>query len=554
MAAAARTLAVTATQALERECAETQRLVHAGGADPRPAVALEQAQGASLDLCELDALRDELRALLGRAASESLSEQEREYAGELAAAVVDALAAAYTSGVGTLSARADGPAEARRWLLELAVHPSPVARRLAFSLLLDVCIAATSIAVTSCGSKVIEDHYITVLQDELFTSLKEMLAKAVVVASATSNAQTQNKSKPGNSAYAEISWVRAATECLVLMTRVIDTPNTFRQDRLGQLDGAALRYCIETAAMCTSSAADLQLNLIRLLLASVSASTSDKPQNLDGCADISYDRSLGISSAAFQQCCSLEILLVVLYSTPCADVQRMLFRVLFDLACEQLTKSKTAAVTSCKDPDLLWESLIEQDFISRCVQTPLLFSSPAIPHIAKSLATVYPSLYDKSTLAMLLQLQRLLHIEDYFDRSSGLANITQVATCQGKSGFSGKLLQKVDELLASTNAADKFRGELWLAELLVFGNTGKTITNVSAATEREKESGNVAKRHHLDTSDVVDLDESNEIRSAAQSRVWELAAAGDADSPGEGQSFARIVTLFIRRLIRPKVR
>lgn len=556
-----RLFAVTDARTLAHECESTEKLVHSEdfGAYSSRLLTFHAYPAGGVGLDEIGTLRDKLCELL---ALECHSVQEEGYALELTSAIVNALSQAFISEIldGSGSCRsnhADGPADARLWLLELAVQPSPVSRQFAFATLIQVGVSATSILLTTAASSLRDTlrHSVERLEDELFATLLEMLAKAVVVAGTTSASPTRRQVRgvARGLEQGELGWVEAATECLLLFVKHADTNGGFRRDRLSQLDPSAIHYMVETVALSPSEASIVQEHVVKMMLAAVytpdarmePANTSVVPQ-MPKCG-------LRISTAAFEQCCSLELLFAMLYTTANKRVQQLLFMAVFDLACEQVHRSKSAAAPVCKDPDLLWLALLEQDFPSQWLRSPLTFSSPSIPRIAKSLATAYPSLFDKSTLAVLMQLHRLLQIDDCFERSVGLSNVIQVAKSQEKSSFTDTVMRKLDELLASSNSAERFRGELWFAELLAFGIATPTDGSGSHDAILKRTAGRGD--HKLAGEELKGsccVDENGDIRCAARTKLWGFVTS--SFSLAERLSFARVVTLFTRRSLRSKVR
>lgn len=551
-----RLLAVTDARALQRECLETEKIVHSEDTSASSSQLLvfhEQVTGV-VGLDEIDALRDEL---CGLQATKELSLEEEAYAEELEAVIVEALADAFVSGIishdDTRRARhGDRPDDAQLWLLELAVQPSPMTRQLAFSLLLQVGISSTSILLSTMidSSRNALRYDISKLQDELFATLREMLAKAVVVAGTASASPTHRQTRRSARAtvYGELSWVEAALECIVLFTKHIDGDKGFRRDRLSQLDPLALRYLFEAVALGLPDTACAQESIVELIIVTIYTS---EPRSMIASTSAPGSRSaLRVSPTAFEQCCSLELLLAMLYTAVSVHTQQLLFMVLFDLACEQLFKSKNTAAPVCKDPDLLWLALLEQELPSRWLRSPLTFSSTSTPRVAKVLATAHPSLFDKSTLAVLMQLHRFLRINEYFERSVSLSSMLQVA--QENSSQTDTIMRKIDELLSSCRATEKFRGELWLSELLTFGVTPSTggssprgaILNGAAGCEGGGRDG-------TKLQETCGFSNNDKVRCAAQDKLWNLI--GDSSLPAERMSFARVATLFVRRLLHSKV-
>lgn len=534
-------LAVTDARALAAECDATERLVH-GDARTQAAVAVERGSAPrrkTLRLVDLHALRDDLCDLRSMADRESLSTHEGGLLQEMIHATMNALTHEVLKG------DKESAAAVRLWLVELAVRPSGMARQLVFELFLQLSVNVTATLFANADSETAVDE-VQAMETQLFATLRETLSKAVVVARTAASSPTRRAGRAGAGDDAsDANWTKAALECLLLFTKNVD--GGFRADRLRLVDPEVINFVVETLAKHYAPDSCLQELAVELLVAAIYTAAQTDVQDEAAIARSGY----GVTIAAIERYCPLDLLLAVLYSTPSTWTRRVICMAIFDLVCEHVCKGKGGAVAVPEDAELVWRALLERDFPSWLARTPVAFTTAWATRTAKTLASTIPTLSEKLVLSILLQLQRIVQIDEYFQQNSGLAKVIQVVKSQAKSSATQTIVRKVEELLASRRVAEQFLGELWLAELLAIGIdlTAYRSESCILRTKADSVGANVSGE---ELEETFCFDDNAELRCAAQARLWKLAAA--TSSLSERRSFARVVALFIRRLPQYQVR
>lgn len=139
-------------------------------------------------------------------------------------------------------------------------------------------------------------------------------------------------------------------------------------------------------------------------------------------------------------------------------------------------------------------------------------------------------------------------------------------------------MAKVAQLIGSSRVEDRFHGERWLAELVAYDTNGGGFSSSSSSSSNnlsfltkhttspkdqlsesiifsgtdDVDSSMAAPNqdHGDELEETCCFDEGANIRIAAGNAFWELARSS---SPSQRESFARILSVFVKRKLRSKV-
>ncbi|KAG7391396.1 hypothetical protein PHYPSEUDO_004931 [Phytophthora pseudosyringae] len=542
------TLAVTNRHELAQEVAATEQALHPQA--KAPSTPTQEVTTPSKDQSptwgELEEIFRELHDLYEK---RTLTLREQDYVNALTQTAVRTLTrACLSSDRGDL----DASPGVRVKLLEVAVRPSAQWRRLAFTLFLNASVAALAATLsTPEDSPTARAQH---LEANLFKLLREMLAKAVVV-STTSLAsepivtfQDQTNLRP--------DWVDQAMGCLEFFVKKAN--GDFSSERLRSLDEHSLLFLVAEAS---NRGSELQRRAMELVVATMYALkiAPGGPEWQQSTKD--HTRwHCGLPVAAVEQFVSLELLLVHFYNSPVARVQRLACMVLVDVVCEQLRRTGSREGTSTAGLDQMWRVLVDWEDPSVGMRQLLLSPYVSSARVVKQLAPSCSLVSEKHLNAFVNQFRLLAQVDAYFGVNPSLD--TAIKAAKNHCNTSEELLDQVWKQLRSTRAVERFRGERWLAELLTYGQDddgfssydSKATTTIGSVRKqpevllvRPKSVSGAATNAPAgeELEETFCFDEGGEISLAAQAQFWALASP--ANVPGLRGSFARVLTLFVRR-------
>lgn len=395
-ASSKRSVAFTSPNALAADVASTQRLLRETTAsDPEDQQQPEMSDGQDVvaipTVQELPGLLNDLYQTLQGA---RLSAIKQTYVDALMQVVIAGLTRLALTKPTASQSQPLGPV--RVWLLEMAVRPTPLSRRLAFTLLYNISVTTTAILLVESADKTKE------WQARLFQVLVEMLSKAVVVASSSSPAPTE----PTMENAADLVWIETALSSLLLFVKHKDR---LRADRLAQLDPQILCFLIqEIYSERGPSAIDhnaTSLKLVELLVLSIYS----HQHHLQPKDDISHARSdstsFGLSVALIERFGGIDFLLAIFYSTASWRLQTLLFMAFFDRAVDH-TRTQSRKEEDRGELETLLRHLVRLALPQTLASSPLLFAGSSFPNVTKKILSSLSSSSNLSqTLAQSIFLQ-----------------------------------------------------------------------------------------------------------------------------------------------------
>jgi len=555
------TLAVTNPHELARELADTETAVHPPNkvAPKLPSLSSQALRRPAWD--ELEEIFRELHDLYDRSGKSALSLREQEYAGLLTHAAVRALAHACLSrDSGDLDA-----AGVRVKLLEVAVRPSAQWRRLAFTLFLSASVTSLTAALSTQEEASLPraQH----LEVNLFKLLREMLGKAVVVATTSLTAEPVSKS---HDKVTPLDWVDQAVGCLEFFVKKAD--GSYASDRLRSVDEHTLLFLVAEASNRGACGSALQQKAMELVVATMYAFKLVPTGKLAGpeWQQPTKDHTAwncGLPLAAVEQYVSLDLLLYHFYNSPVARMQRLACMVLVDVVCEQLRRTGSREGISSAGLDQIWRTFQAWEDPSAGMRQALLSPYVSSARVVKQLAPSCPLVSEKHLNAFVNQFRLLAQVDAYFGVNPSLDKAVKTARSHSNDDITEELLDQVSKLLLSTRAVERFRGERWLAELLTCGQDDDAFSSydskaTTAAGSVRKQPQVVLVRPKLESAtsttpageeleETFCFDEGGEMSLAAQARFWQLASP--ANPVGLRASFSRVLALFVRRKLQLSV-
>ncbi|KAE9044440.1 hypothetical protein PR003_g2980 [Phytophthora rubi] len=548
------TLAVTNVHDLAHELAATEHALHH---DEKTSLRMsepsarnnQKVQTPTWD--ELEEIVRELHELYERQDRVILSRREQEHAGVLTQAAVRTLTQACLSGNrGDLDASG-----VRVKLLELAVRPTEQWRSLAFTLFLNASIASLAAVLSSQeDSSIARAQHLEV---NWFKLLREMLGKAVVVATTTLGETAIARVRCG------LDWVEQAVGCLEFFVKKAN--GSYSSDRLRALDERTLLFLVAEASNRSSIDSELQQNAMELVVATMyaykvaPAGKSVGPEWQQPTKDHTV-WNCGLPLAAVEQYVSLELLLYHFYNSPVARLQRLACMVLVDLVCDQLRRTGGREGISTAGLDQIWRTFVEWEDPATGMRQALLSPYISSARVVKQLAPCCSLVSEKQLNAFVNQFRSFTQIDAYFGVNPSLDKAVKVAKSHSNGSISEEVLDQVSKQLLSNRAVERYRGERWLAELLAYGHDDDVFTSYDSKATTT--TGSVRKQPEAvlvrpkpeaapsgeELEETLCYDEGGEIGLAAQANFWELASS--ANPPARRESFARVLTLFVRRKLQ----
>lgn len=398
------TVAFTSPNALAADVASTQRLLRETTAsDPQEQQQPEQSDDTQDDVAiptvqELPELLGDLyQALDGH----RLSAGEQTYAEALVQVVVAGLTHLALAKPSSQSAASQPMGQVRVWLLEMAVRPTVLSRRLAFTLFYNLSVTTTAILLVQSVERAKD------WQTRLFQVLVEMLSKAVVVAASSSSCPALVENTAG------LLWIEHALSCLLLFVKHKDW---LRGDRLALLDPQILCFLFqETCAVSSegeSSAMDRNgssQKLAELLVFSM-YSHQHYLQPKDE-ASLSDPAGFALSATVVERFGGIDFLLTIFYSTASWRLQTLLFMAFFDRAVDQ-TRAQSRMDEDHGALEALLRHLVCSDLPQLLASTPLLFTGSCFANMVKkilsSLSSPDSSLSQAQAQSIVSQLRSLV--------------------------------------------------------------------------------------------------------------------------------------------------
>ncbi|KAG7397860.1 hypothetical protein PHYBOEH_012051 [Phytophthora boehmeriae] len=440
-------------------------------------------------------------------------------------------------------------------LLEVAVRPTAQWRRLAFTLLLN-----SSAASLAALLSVQEDSSIVQTQKlemNLFKVLREMLSKAVVV-STTSLVKEPTAVNIQHSNHSS-DWVELAVGCLELFVK--KSNGSYSSDRLRALDEHTLLFLVAEASNRGACGSDLQQKALEIIVATMYAfkvvpggkAAATERQNP------TKDHTVwncGLPLAVVEQYISTEVLLYHFYNSPVARTQRLICMVLVDLACEQMRRTGSREAINIAGLEQVWHAFLVWENPSLHFRQSLLTPYISTARLAKQLSANCPLVPEKHLNGFLNQFRVLAQVEDYFGPNPTLAKAIVAAKKQDNVNMGDILVSQVSKQLHSNRAVERFCGERWLAELLLYGQDdvfssyGSQADTVSGAARNQAEVFLVRPAAPVgeDLEETFCYDEGGEVGAVAQAKFWELISPSSA--LGLRVSFPRVLELFVRRKLQ----
>ncbi|KAG1709539.1 hypothetical protein DVH05_020189 [Phytophthora capsici] len=538
------TLAVTNVRDLSLELLATERAIHSNPAPKEESASSLKQTTSSPTWNELEEIFRELHDLYERNEKFTLSRSEEEYVNVLTQCAVKKLVQACLSTEG-------GDLEAagvRVKLLELAVRPTAHWRRLAFTLLLKSSIATLATILSTQEACMITQAQ--QVEGNLFHLLREMLGKAVVCT--TSLASNSPDQQLGS------DWIEQVLGCLDLFVKKAD--GNYSSERLRALDEHSLLFLAAEASKGTSQ---LEMKAMELVVATMYAfKVLPTGKSMANEWQPTKDHSgwnCGLPVAAVEKYLSMELLLYYFYTSPIAQMQRLVSMVLVDVVCEQLRRSGSREAIGSAGLDEIWRTFVDwNDPFRQKLLSPYVSSA----RVVKQLALRCPMVPEIQLNAFVNQFRVVTQIDAYFGVNPSLDKAVKAAKPHGNAVQ--ELLDQVMKLLLCNRVVDRFRGERWLAELLSYSQEDDAFSSYDSKATTTV--GSVCKELQVvlirpkrvsaspageELEETFCYDEGAGISSAAQAKFWELAAPTSPLVLRE--SFSRVLTLFVHRKLQLSV-
>lgn len=367
------TVAFTSPNALAADVASTQRLLRETTvSDPDEQQQPEQSDEA-LDIPTLQELPELLGDLYQALdCGHQLSAIEQTYADALMQLVVTGLAHLVLAKPSSQATASQPMDQVRVWLLEMAVRPTALSRRLAFTLFYNISVTTTAILLVQSIERVKDWH------TRLFQLLVEMLSKAVVVASSSGPA-----SKPENAA--ELVWIDHALSSLLLFVKHKDR---LRGDRLALLDPQILCFLLQETCGSASSNGESDRNGSSLKLAELLVLSMYSHQHQP--KDEAHHTGFALSAAVVERFGGMEFLLAIFYSTASWRLQMLLIMAFFDRAVDQ-TRVQARTGEDYGELEALLRDLVGSGLPQLMASTPLLFTGNYFATMTKKMLSALPS-------------------------------------------------------------------------------------------------------------------------------------------------------------------
>lgn len=537
------TLAVTNVNDLAREVDATQHALHS----KKPLIAKvptfksQTTRYPTLD--ELDEILVELHDLYERSDRCVLSLLEQKYTALLTQLAVNALTRAYLA-CNCKNLDASG---VHFKLLEVVQRHSAQWRRLAFTLFFDTSVAVLATLLST------QEHSVTTqaqyLETELFSLLREMMAKTVVIS-------TTAHSVPINSL--SFDWVDQAVGCLIFFVKKAN--GTYRADRLRLLDKHTLLFFVAEASNRDSTALNLQLTAMELVVATLYAfqyTATHKSIGLENQVP-TKDYALwtcGLPVAMVEHYVSLEVLLYFFYTSPVARLKRLTCFVLVNCVCDDLRRFESREIMSVAKFDEIWHTLVNWVDLTGKMRLNLLSPYISSARIASEMTFSCPSVSEKLLIAFVTQFRLIVQVDAYFGANPSLETALKGTRNLGNRD---EVIDYILKLLQSNRAVERLRGERWLAELLSYNQGNDTFSSYDRKAAPTAEAIELQSKRRLlrrkpalageMLKETVCYDEGGDIGAAAQSTFWELASP--TNPVGLRTSFANVLTYFIQRKLQ----
>lgn len=438
-------------------------------------------------------------------------------------------------------------------LLQLSVSPTPAARALAFELFYQlVQSAAVHEAVThhtSCPG--------TTLHDRLFGCFNDMLVKVIALSVGAPPSST------ASSFHRE--WIRNAVTTLVLFTRSDSV--IYRLDRVAKLNASTLVFLLRqafTGGSYVGEEASIQEELLEIVIYTMYAQRgalrngNGNPGRKSLPVDDDSRNGSRVTVGDVDRFGGVDLYLAVFYITPSDRSRRLLLVLFFDLAMEQVNQGKSGDnALKCSTDSCLLTCLQEANAAELLATSPLSF----VGHVAliKVVKLVYDAVTDHlrcdHVQAVWSALLDVLRVEEYYVCSESLAHslslLADMAPQQQHDSLAELITNKCLTLIKSLVVEERFKGERWLAELLVFGlHKEAVLKEGSSAPTKLLAGGTSAAGTSGDAlEETFCFDEDAKVRLCARNKLWELAKSRVEACR---QSAASIIALFTRRQLAAK--